>query len=125
MRSVSVLIACVLAWSSQATGRQSSIPPIVVSCSTITEATVDDCVRLNQIQVLGTHNSYHIAPVPAMLAAIGPQSADIEYTHRPLTEQLSQLGIRQFELDVFADPVGGRYATPAALRMVPGLPLPL
>jgi len=124
MRSVSVLIACVVAWSSQATGRPISTSSAPVSCSPITEATVDDCVRLNQIQVLGTHNSYHIAPVPAMLAAIGPQSADIEYTHRPLTEQLSQLGIRQFELDVFADPIGGRYATPAALSMVPGLTAP-
>ena len=38
-----------------------------------------------------------------------------------MTEQLSQLGIRQFELDVFADPEGGRFATPAAFRMVKGL----
>ena len=33
----------------------------------------------------------------------------LEYTHRPLTEQLSRLGVRQFEIDVFADPEGGRY----------------
>ena len=80
----------------------------------------DDCVRLNEIQLLGTHNSYHVAPPPAMLAALGRAGRDIEYTHRPLTEQLSQLGIRQFELDVFADPEGGRFATPAAFRMVKG-----
>ena len=40
-------------------------------CATITAENIDDCVRLNQIQVLGTHNSYHIAPKPEMLAALG------------------------------------------------------
>ena len=87
----------------------------------ITADNTDDCIRMNQIQVLGTHNSYHIAPVPAMLAALGSRARDIEYTHRPLQEQLSRLGIRKFELDVFADPAGGRYAEPASFRMVKGL----
>ena len=27
-------------------------------------AKADDEVRLNQIQVIGTHNSYHVAPSP-------------------------------------------------------------
>ena len=90
-------------------------------CSRITLENTDECVRLNEIQLLGTHNSYHIAPAPPMLAALGSRARDIEYTHRPLVEQLSQLGIRKFELDVFADPEGGRFATPAAFRMVKGL----
>src|SRR5688572_7080886 len=94
------------------------------ACSAITLSTVDDCVRLNQIQVLGTHNSYHIAPTPALQTSLGERARDADYTHRPLTEQLSRLGIRQFELDVFADPEGGRYASPAALRMVKGLEPP-
>lgn len=38
----------------------------------------------------------------------------LDYGHRPLPEQFSELGIRQVELDLFADPVGGRYAKPAA-----------
>jgi hypothetical protein len=91
------------------------------SCSTMTQANVDDCVRLNQIQVLGTHNSYHIAPAAPMLAVLGPRARNVEYTHRPLVEQLSRLGVRKLELDVFADPEGGRYASPAAFRMVKGL----
>jgi len=124
MRHLALLIAFVCASSWQTPGLAVTAPPAPVPCAVLTAATIDDCVRLNQIQVLGTHNSYHIAPPPALLTAIGPQSADIEYTHRPLTEQLSQLGIRQFELDVFADPAGRRYATPAALRMVPGLTAP-
>ena len=35
-----------------------------------------------------------------------------EYTHRPLEEQFESLGIRQIELDVYADPMGGLYAAP-------------
>src|SRR5215831_18080387 len=69
--------------------------------------------RLNQIQVLGTHNSYHIAPVPAMLDLIGStgrrRAEGLDYTHRPLAEQFSRLGIRQIEVDVFADPKGGLF----------------
>lgn len=90
-------------------------------CSTITDANTDDCIRLNEIQVLGTHNSYHIAPSAPLQAALGARARNIDYTHRPLAEQLSTLGIRQFELDVFADPKGGHYASPAAFRMAKGL----
>ena len=93
-------------------------------CSTITADRVDGCVRLNQLQVLGTHNSYHLAPEPALRAALGDRVRTYEYTHRSLTEQLEELGVRQFELDVFADPEGGRYARPAALQLVPGLEPP-
>jgi hypothetical protein len=79
---------------------------------------IDDRVRLNQIQVLGTHNSYHIAPKPAVLDTLSPQRRQgLEYSHRTLTEQLAQLGVRQFEIDVFADPEGGRYARPAAYKL--------
>ena len=93
----------------------------VADCTAITSENIDDCVRLNEIQVLGTHNSYHIAPAAEMVPVLGARARDIEYTHRPLTEQLSQLAIRKFELDVFADPEGGRFARPAAFRMVKGL----
>jgi len=101
--------------------RQEDVSRSAVDCATITRSNTDDCIRLNQIQVLGTHNSYHIAPEPPLLLALGANARDIEYSHRPLAEQLSRLGIRKFELDVFADPDGGRYASPAGLRMLPGL----
>lgn len=116
---VPVLIAGVtLASCNLRAGRD---PAAGIDCSTITLGNTDDCIRLNEIQVLGTHNSYHIAPPPALLTTLGKSGRDREYTHRLLTEQLSQLGIRQFELDVFADPNGGRFARPAGLRMTPGL----
>ena len=70
------------------------------------------CVAFNEIQVLGTHNSYHIAATPALLSlliAFDPSFISLDYTHPPLDEQFSNEGIRQIELDVFADPAGGLY----------------
>lgn len=78
--------------------------------------------RLHQIQVVGTHNSYHVAPHPAVEALIrqaSPGEVDgLLYTHRPLEAQLESLGIRQVELDLYADPDGGLFAEPAGLRAV-------
>lgn len=79
-------------------------------------------VRLNQIQVIGSHNSYHVAPYPTvrdLIAQAAPGRADeIDYTHRPLAEQFSELRIRQIELDVHADPEGGLYAAPKARALL-------
>ncbi len=88
----------------------------------------DEPIRLDQIQVIGSHNSYHIAPSPEVLALVGEKGASVarglDYTHRPLAEQFSELGIRQIELDVFADPEGGHYAHPAARSILQGLGKP-
>jgi len=77
-------------------------------------------VRLNQIQVIGSHNSYHIAPHPELMQLIeitGKRLAEsLDYSHRPLTEQMELLGIRQIELDVFHDPKGGHYSNPQARK---------
>jgi hypothetical protein len=77
--------------------------------------------RLNEIQVLGTHNSYHIQPRAGLLAAIAsfePElAATLEYTHLPLEEQLER-GARQLEIDVYADPAGGHYARRAGLLAI-------
>jgi hypothetical protein len=62
---------------------------------------LDSTVRLNQIQVLGTHNSYHVAPPP------GPNlTPDRDITQSPLAVQLERQSIRQIELDVHAVPGG-------------------
>jgi hypothetical protein len=74
-----------------------------------------DAVKLNEIQVIGTHNSYHagIAPSEAKLFLDrNPQVyQSLEYRHAPLDQQLTA-GVRQIELDIFADSEGGRYAHP-------------
>lgn len=94
----------------------------------------EHCVRLNELQGVGTHNSYHVEPRPELfelLLAFDPQAfLEWDYRHRSLPEQLEALGMRQIELDVFADEEGGRYATPAGRRLfnleapLPGLEEP-
>jgi hypothetical protein len=81
----------------------------------------DRCVHLNQIQVLGSHNSYHLLPRPALLSAllaIDPQFEGFVYEHLPLDEQFETQGIRQIELDVFYDPLGGHYGTRKVLPLL-------
>lgn len=71
--------------------------------------------RVNEAQVIGTHNSYHIIPDDSLLRLIATKNPDgarsLEYTHRPLPEQFDR-GIRQIELDIYADPRGGLFAHP-------------
>ncbi|MFC7337609.1 Ca2+-dependent phosphoinositide-specific phospholipase C [Haloferula chungangensis] len=73
--------------------------------------------RLNEVQVIGTHNSYHLEPGSVETTLIRKvsenQAKSLAYSHPPLSEQLD-MGIRQFELDLYPDPDGGRYAKPAA-----------
>lgn len=54
----------------------------------------DHLLRYNQIQVKGTHNSYHIED-PTTSKSI----PEYRYTHKPLNDQLDH-GVRQIELDI-------------------------
>lgn len=85
-------------------------------------------VRINQIQVIGTHNSYHAGFGPSEMKYLKKNYPKVlhglAYRHRPLNEQFSA-GIRQIELDIFADPKGGRYAHPEIDRLVAAAGLPL
>jgi hypothetical protein len=84
--------------------------------------------RLNETQVIGTHNSYHIAPdesLVRLMAAKNPAGArSLEYTHRSLPEQFDR-GIRQIELDVYADPQGGLFARPEGNQLAKERNLPI
>lgn len=78
-------------------------------------AWMDRSLRMNDIAVVGTHNSYKLAIPEAELAAmmaVDPRAMGLDYAHRPLTEQLDA-GARQLEIDVLNDPDGGRYAHPS------------
>jgi hypothetical protein len=80
----------------------------------------DDTLRLNQIQVVGSHNSYHIQPRPELLQVLlrfGTLAQGIEYTHPPLDQQFETQGVRQIEIDVWADPAGGLFANRAGLAV--------
>lgn len=91
---------------------------ILVACQ---DQPADD-IRINHIQLLGTHNSYKMRPHPELVDRLNRDmdgwSQNIDYEHRPLTEQLEELGIRQFELDVFADTAGGLFSEPAGALLV-------
>jgi hypothetical protein len=84
-------------------------------------------IRLNQIQVIGSHNSYHAGLAPseaAWLRKVNPKAADgLEYKHPALDAQLSS-GVRQVEIDIYADTEGGRYSHPANVKFVSSMGLP-
>jgi hypothetical protein len=73
-------------------------------------------LRLDQVQVLGSHNSYHGRPYPQVLKALYASTPELaktlDYAHAPLPQQFD-IGVRQIELDVWNDPKGGRYAHPS------------
>lgn len=104
-----------------------------------------DATPLNQLQVVGTHNSYAQPIDPQLMALVEPrlkalyeqfsagakQLSDAEqallaeehpnpmspaearaYTHPPLDVQLSS-GMRSLEIDLYHDPEGGRFLSPA------------
>jgi hypothetical protein len=87
----------------------------------------DSSVRINQIQIVGTHNSYHAGLPPSagkLLQEKNPKVfAALDYTHPSLTAQLNE-GVRQMEIDIFADPKGGLYAHPYIEKMVAQAGLP-
>ncbi len=66
-------------------------------------------MRLDQLQVLATHNSYHLEPTPEvadLIRSLAPDAlAPSLYSHPPLAEQLD-LGVRSFEIDVFTGGAG-------------------
>jgi hypothetical protein len=80
-------------------------------------------VRVNQIQVIGTHNSYHAGLNPGVAAMIqkrNPAAFEaLDYSHAGLTAQLDH-GVRQVELDIYADVEGGRFAHPFGAALAPG-----
>lgn len=90
-------------------------------CSSLQADDPHDAVRLNELQILGTHNSYHRAPdvvAAGLIRAVAPREAEaIDISQRSLGEQLERLRLRHFELDLFLDPRGGLYAKPLAMRL--------
>lgn len=84
--------------SSASTGGSSTGTPTTGDASTGDASTgdastgvIEEGLRIHQLQAMGTHNSYHVSS--------GDAVKDLDYTHRPLAEQLDG-GARQFELDI-------------------------
>ena len=75
-----------------------------------------DDVRLNEIQVVGSHNSYKVLPSQAeqdmIRSFIGAGADRMQYQHAPLPTQFASQKVRQIELDVWVDAAGGRFRQP-------------
>jgi len=88
-------------------------------------------VRMNELQVIGTHNSYkrelsraEEAEYDEIVKRPGDYQEFLAYSHTSLAKQLARQGVRALELDLFGDPNGGLYAEPL-IRTRLGLgPLP-
>ena len=78
-------------------------------------------LRLNQIQAVGTHNSYKLEIDPPLMALIKERNANtaltLDYFHRSIAEQLDA-GARQVEIDPLDDPEGGAFADPLGVRLL-------
>jgi len=81
----------------------------------------DNTIRINQIQVIGSHNSYKKAIDPALFKVFqlrdSVSASKIDYEHIPLADQLN-MGLLNLEIDVYTDEKGGKYAHPKGLEMV-------
>ncbi|MBD0777410.1 hypothetical protein HPE56_06370 [Maribacter sp. ANRC-HE7] len=77
-------------------------------------------VGLNEVQVIGSHNSYKIPIDPSLWDYLyeldSAKAISLQYGHIPLTEQLD-LGLRNLELDIFYDPKGGHFSNPKGLEI--------
>jgi hypothetical protein len=95
---------------------------IVTSCQSRQPSQEKDLsVKINQIQVIGSHNSYKQAIEPALMqllmATDSARFLPLDYSHISLREQLD-LGLRKLEIDLVHDPQGGRFAKPLGIELL-------
>ena len=81
-------------------------------------------LHLNEIQIIGSHNSYKISIDKELWNVIFKKDSSLayslQYEHPTISEQLD-LGLRSIEIDLFHDPEGGRYADPFGFRLLKSL----
>jgi hypothetical protein len=113
MSFVVIFVAVAAACSSGGSDGKASNETTPTSAAPTEGYPLDDTLRLDQAQVLGSHNSYHGRPYKAVLDELAKldraTALGLDYEHAPLPQQFD-LGVRQIELDVYADPAGGKYA---------------
>lgn len=100
---------------------------LTLCISSFAQTSPEVAIKLNQIQVIGSHNSYHAGIAPSETKVWQAKYANaykgLEYSHPPLAKQLDR-GVRQIELDVFADSKGGLYFHPSGPSMAAAAGLP-
>src|SRR5215510_14839426 len=83
-------------------------------------------VRLNQVQMIGSHNSYHRELSQAeqrVQQAQDPAAADLFYSHAAIPAQLQDQNVRTLELDLVPNPNGGLYKWPLIRKLTGQGPL--
>lgn len=83
------------------------------------EQTQQNLLKINQLQSIGSHNSYHIRmdddlfEVLQNFNAVLPDEFKIDeglyYTHETLQDQLSKYNVRNLEIDIYNDEKGGKF----------------
>src|SRR4051812_12363534 len=75
-------------------------------------------LKINQLQILGSHNSYHkrgnkkVLNFLKAISFMAPKEfnpKDLDYEEEPLYRQLDTFHLRSFEIDIWADPQGGHF----------------
>ncbi|KAL1619636.1 hypothetical protein SLS54_006573 [Diplodia seriata] len=96
----------------------------VGSASPLQLASTAADLRLNHVQVIGTHNSYHrevsitARPIFELLVPSPPSPQSFYYSHASLSDQLDYQSVRSLELDVYADYISpGQFANPLIDRL--------
>jgi calcium-dependent phosphoinositide phospholipase C len=86
---------------------------------------------MNELQVMGTHNSYHRemseaeqATYDQIINTPGDYDAFLLYSHATIRNQFAHQDVRGLELDLFPDPQGGLYANPLVRQRMGLGPLP-
>jgi hypothetical protein len=89
-----------------------------------------DSIRLNDLRILASHNSYKAKPDPRVLRFLTRfkkrlgndlNPIQLDYGHETLENQLNVYGVLGFELDVCPDPKGGRYFRRRLNAFIPGM----
>lgn len=91
---------------------------IIPSCKKEKENCNFEEQKINELQFIGSHNSYRTKthqPIFDFVTALGTDvlgdldPTEWDYTHVPFSEQLDDYNVRSFEIDVYYDPEGGRF----------------
>jgi len=81
----------------------------------------EDHLKINKLQVIGSHNSYKNAIEPALYKVLQAKDStnslsSLQYEHIAITDQLN-MGLRNLEIDIYADSKGGKFANPKGLEL--------
>lgn len=73
-------------------------------------------LKMNELQAIGSHNSYRLRTYQPLLDYLIPLGSiqgndpmELDYTHESLTTQFDSFNVRSIEIDLYNDPNGGAY----------------